>query len=164
MRDCTTLRPSNGTSALVLLPLHVDSVGPRAHAHLGPIPTPSIVDHALETKTPEVLAPEAPGPFAGPVWLLSSSQGWAKLRVCLLLEKGHLHEYRWCLHIQPGYPYTHMSRRTEPQVERKGKWAGFWECFLCCDMVMWNSEEFEKFKSIPSFAGSYKGIFVKRGE
>lgn len=54
------------------------------------------------------------------------------------------------------YPYTHMSRRTEPRVGREGKWAGFWECFLCCDMVMWNSEGFEKFKSIPSFAGSYK--------
>lgn len=123
MRDCTTLRPSNGTSALVLLPLRVDSVGPRAHAHLGPIPTPSIVDHALETKTPEVLAPEAPGPFAGPVWLLSSSQGWAKLRVCLLLEKGHLHEYRWCLHIQPGlsiHPHITQDRTTGGEKRQVG--------------------------------------------
>lgn len=97
----TTLQPSNGTSALALLSIGVDSVRPRAYAHPEPIPTSSSLDHALETGTPEVLAPVVPGPLARPMWPLLPSQGWAELLVYLLLGNGHLQGCGWCLHVQP---------------------------------------------------------------
>lgn len=109
----TTLQPGNGTSALALLPVGVDSVGPRAYAHPEPIPASSFLDHALETKTPEVLVPVAPGPLARPVWPFSSSQGWAELLVCLLLGNGRLQGCGWCLEVQTRCPSIQhvLSRR-----------------------------------------------------
>lgn len=122
--DHTTLLLSNRTSALMLLPMGVVSVGPRGHAHPEPIPISSSLDHALETRTPKVLDQCGSKP---PCQICVASFIPILPKVgqapCVLVAReppfGRGVDGVWMCRLE--CLYTHMSCRTDQGVGREGR-------------------------------------------
>lgn len=119
-------------------PHSVVSIRLRGHAHPKSLPTSSL-EHTVETRTPEVLAPSGSMPpcqicVASVILILPR---WAKLLECLLLENGHSQGVWMVPGVQTGvfiHPHVMQDRSRGGEKRQVGWVVGellvLWRCIV----------------------------------